>query len=211
MAIALGSPFNLQGSITVGVVSGPGRSLASRTRRTIIDVIQTDAAVNPGNSGGPLLNSTGEVIGINTAIDVTSNGLGFAVPINTAKALLPALIEGGEIKSAWLGISGVDIDAEITEGLGLPVAAGVHVVQVWRNSPADKAGLIANTPSDDGSLLPGGDVITAVNGFKVDSIRDMNGYFDGKALGDTVLLTVIRDGETLLLKATLPAWPESAP
>ena len=211
MAIALGSPFNLQGSITVGVVSGLGRSLPSPTRRTILDVIQTDAAVNPGNSGGPLLNSRGEVIGINTAIDSTSVGIGFAVPINTAKALLPALREGGEVKSAWLGISGIALDAEMAEQLGISVEAGVYVVEVWSDSPADKAGLKASPLSGDDSLLPGGDVITAVDDLDVDGVEDMLAYFNGKIPGDTVLLTIVRDGETLQLEATLAAWSGEAP
>ncbi len=211
MAIALGSPFNLQGSITVGVISGLGRSLPSPTWRTIVDVIQTDAAVNPGNSGGPLLNSRGEVIGINTAIDGNSPGIGFAVPINTAKALLPSLLEGGEVKSAWLGIRGVSLDAEIAEGLDLPVAAGVYVVEVWSDSPAERAGLKASPPSGDMNLLPGGDVITAVDDLEVGSVEDMIGYFNGKVPSDTVLLTVVRDSETLQLKATLAAWSGEAP
>ena len=211
MAIALGSPFNLQGSITVGVVSGLGRSLPSPTRRTILDVIQTDAAVNPGNSGGPLLNSRGEVIGINTAIDSTSFGIGFAVPINTAKALLPALREGGEVKSAWLGISGIALDAEMAEQLGISVEAGVYVVEVWSDSPADKAGLKASPLSGDDSLLPGGDIITAVDDLDVGGVEDMLAYFNGKIPGDTVVLTIVRDGETLQLEATLAAWSGEAP
>ncbi len=211
MAIALGSPFNLQGSITVGVISGLGRSLPSPTRRAILDVIQTDAAVNPGNSGGPLLNSRGEVIGINTAIDGNSPGIGFAVPINTAKALLPSLRKGGEIKSAWLGISGIALVAEMAEQLGIPVEAGVYVVQVWSDSPAEKAGLKASPLSEDNSLLPGGDVITAVDDLEVDGVEDMIAYFNGKVPGDTVLLTIVRDGETLQIEATLAVWAGQAP
>jgi len=211
MAIALGSPFNLQGSITVGVVSGLGRSLTSPTRRMILDVIQTDAAVNPGNSGGPLLNSRGEVIGINTAIDATSFGIGFAVPINTAKALMPSLLEGGEVKSAWLGISGIALDAEMAEELGLPVETGVYVVEVQSDSPAERAGLKASAPSGDMSLLPGGDVITAVDGLDVEGVDDMIAYFNSKVPGNTVLLTIVRDGETLQLEATLEAWAAETP
>ncbi len=211
MAIALGSPFNLQGSITVGVISGLGRSLTSPTRRLILDVIQTDAAVNPGNSGGPLLNSKGEVIGVNTAIDASSAGIGFAVPINTAKALLPSLIKGDEVKSAWLGVSGISLDTEMAEGLGLPVEAGVYVVEVRSDSPAERAGLRASPLSEDDSLLPGGDVITAVGDLNVDGVDDLIAYFNGKIPGDTVLLTIVRDGETLQIEARLEAWAEEAP
>ena len=211
IAIALGSPFSLQGSITVGIVSGLGRSLTSPTRRLILDVIQTDAAVNPGNSGGPLLNSKGEVIGVNTAIDTTSSGIGFAVPINTAKKLLPSLRKGGEVKSAWLGISGSAVTAELVEELNLPVDSGVYVVEVIDDSPADKAGLTGGEPVDGMSLPPGGDIITAVDGTSMDGVDDMIAYFDDKLPGDTVILTIVRDGETLEIKATLEAWAADEP
>jgi serine protease Do len=112
----------------VGVVSGIGRSLPTDNDRTLVNVIQTDAAINPGNSGGPLLNSSGEVIGINTAIEANASSIGFAIPINTAKSILPTLKQGGEIKNAWLGIQGVALDKDIADKLGLPVDSGVYIV-----------------------------------------------------------------------------------
>ncbi|MFC1977533.1 S1C family serine protease, partial [Chloroflexota bacterium] len=126
MAIALGSPFGLEGSITVGIISAIGRSIPSTTQRLITDMLQTDAAINPGNSGGPLLDSKGEVIGINTAIEASSNGIGFAIPINTAVSLLPALLEGGEVGSPWLGIRAVAIDKELAKKLELPTDSGIY-------------------------------------------------------------------------------------
>lgn len=211
MAIALGSPYNLQGSITVGIVSGLGRSLVSPTQRMILDVIQTDAAINPGNSGGPLLNSSGEVIGINTAMDASSAGIGFAVPINTVKNLLPSLIEGGEVKSAWLGISGMSLDAETAEVLGLSVKAGVYITKVHADSPAEEAGFIGSDSLGSANLLPGGDIITAVGDTSVYGVDDMIAYFNSKVPGDTVILTIVRDGETLQLEATLAAWAAEIP
>jgi S1-C subfamily serine protease len=126
MAVALGSPFGLQGSITVGIVSGIGRSIPGSSSRNMTGIIQTDAAINPGNSGGPLLNSRGEVIGINTAIEASANGVGFAVPIDTAKKILPELLKGGSIKTPWLGIEGMPVSKDLVEKLQLKVEKGVR-------------------------------------------------------------------------------------
>ncbi len=208
-AIALGSPYGLEGSITVGIVSGTGRSLAGSTSRTIANVIQTDAAINPGNSGGPLLNSSGEVIGINTAIEVSSNGIGYCVPINTAKSLLPELLKGGEVKTAWLGISGVDIDADLVDTLKLPVASGVYVVGVTSGSPAEKAGIKGSGETAQGEPNTGGDIITAVDGKSVSRVEDMVAYFNTKIPGDKVTLTVNRNGQPQSIDVTLGEWPDN--
>ena len=135
-AIALGSPFGLDGSITIGIISGVGRSLGSAGQRPNPGIIQTDAAINPGNSGGPLLNSAGEVVGINTAIEVSSTGIGFVVPINTVKSLLPALLKGEEVKNPWLGVSAVAISPNLVELLELSVSSGIYVVTIATGSPA---------------------------------------------------------------------------
>jgi len=208
MAIALGSPFGLEGSITVGVISAVGRSILSAAQRLITDMLQTDAAINPGNSGGPLLNSRGEVIGINTAIEASSNGIGFAIPINTAKSLLPALLEGGEVGSPWLGIKGVAIDRELASRLEIPVDSGVYVVEVIPDSPAEKEGLRGSGTNEQGQPTFGGDTITDVDGQKVTSIEDLISYFNSKKPDDEVSLSIYRGDKTLTIKVTLGEWPE---
>jgi len=210
MAIALGSPFGLEGSITVGIVSGLGRSLESIGERPILDMLQTDAAINPGNSGGPLLNSKGEVVGINTAVQAASSGIGFAIPINDAKSLLPELLQGGEVSNPWLGISGAGIDAELAAELNLSADHGVYVVSVLAGSPAEKAGLIA-AGNDQGQPAPGGDIITAVDGRPVSTVADLLEYFNTKRVGDQVSLSVTRGSETLTVTVTLGEWPGTLP
>ncbi len=211
MAIALGSPFGLDGSITVGVVSGTGRSLTGETQHLITNIIQTDAAINPGNSGGPLLNSKGEVIGINTAIEASGTGIGFAIPINTAKSLLPALLEGGEISNAWLGISGTDIDEEFAAMLDLSVSRGVYVIEVTTDSPAEKAGLRGSGTDESGQPTFGGDIIVSVDGQATVKVEDLIAYFNAKKPGDKVSLSVQRGGQVLAIEVTLGEWPEQAP
>jgi S1-C subfamily serine protease len=210
LAVALGSPYGLEGSITTGIVSGIGRSLPGATRRPIANVIQTDAAINPGNSGGPLLNSKGEVIGINTAIEPSSNGIGFCVPINTAKSLLPQLIKGGEVKNAWLGISGLDIDDELATQLKLPVKSGIYVVNVTKDSPAETAGLKGSGEDQQREPNAGGDIITAVDGKNVDKVESLVVYFNSKAPGDKVTLSVYRDGRSQNVEVTLGEWPSTS-
>ena len=145
--IAIGNPFGLEGSVTVGVVSQVGRDMPSNIGRPISNVIQTDALINPGNSGGPLLDSSGAVVGINTAIqrsrlDGSSNGIGFAVPINSLKSVLPRLKTEAVVKPPWLGVSAVAVDAQLAERLGLSVTSGVYVAGVAPDSPAEAAGLM---------------------------------------------------------------------
>lgn len=207
MSIALGSPYGLQGSITVGVVSGVGRSIPGSADRTMTNIIQTDAAINPGNSGGPLLNSKGDVIGINTAIEYNANGVGFAVPVNTAKTMLPELLKGGPVKTAWLGIEGTPVTRELAEKLKLKAEKGVYVVNVLSDSPAEKAGLVK---ADDGGNEPGpgGDIITAVDGKAVASVQDMLSYFNGKRPGDKVTLSVIRGDQQISVPVELGEWPD---
>lgn len=203
MAIALGSPFVLSCSVTVGIISGVDRSLASSTARLITQLLQTDAAINPGNSGGPLLNSAGEVVGINTAIESPNSGIGYAVPINRAKSILSSLREGGEVGTPWLGISGQAVNPELAEELELPVTSGVYVVQVWEDSPAEAAGL--RGADED---LRGGDTITGVDGVEAGSVLELLDYFNSRTPGDVVSLTVVRGDETLTVEATLAEWPE---
>lgn len=209
LSIALGSPYGLQGSITVGVVSGVGRSIPGSADRTMTNIIQTDAAINSGNSGGPLLNSKGEVIGINTAIEYNANGVGFAVPINTAKTLLPELMKGGAVKTAWLGIEGTPVTRELAEKLKLKAEKGIYVVGVLKDSPAEKAGLVKGGRDSANEPAAGGDIITAVDGKAVASVQDLISYFNGKRPGDRITLTVIRGDQQISVPVELGEWPEN--
>jgi S1-C subfamily serine protease len=208
MAIALGSPFGLEDTITVGVISGLDRSLTGDDGRPITDVIQTDAALNPGNSGGPLLNSDGEVIGINTAVESQSaNGVGFAVPINTAENVLPRLQEGQTVSRPWIGIGGRTLTSEMASALNLSVNEGVYVIQVSPGSPAADAGLKGGGTTFQGEPGEGGDVVTAIDGQPLKTIEDLISVLNGKQAGDKVTLTVNRGGKTLEQSLTLAEYP----
>jgi len=209
MAVALGSPFRLQGSITVGVVSGIGRSIPGISDRTLTNIIQTDAAINPGNSGGPLLNSKGEVIGINTAIESDGAGVGFAIPINTVKTLLPELLKGGMVKTAWLGIQGTPVNKELAEKLNLKTEKGVYVMGVLPDSPADKAGLIEGGKNNQNEPAAGGDIITALDNTPVTTVQDMLVFFNNKRPGDKVTLSVQRGDQRISVPVELGEWPEN--
>lgn len=217
LAIAIGNPFGLERTVTTGVISSLGRSLPSSTGRAIRDMIQTDAAINPGNSGGPLLNAQGEVIGINTAIESPvegSVGIGFAVPINSAKAVLADMKAGKTVEHAWLGITGTKVTSQLAQNLDLGVDRGVYVLQVTRGGPAANAGVrgtgvgVSNITDLD-SIPRGGDVITAVDGKPVSSVEDIAAYIDTKKPGDTVKLTIVRDKKQMELEARLAKWPEN--
>jgi S1-C subfamily serine protease len=209
MSIALGSPFGLQGSITVGVVSGVGRSIPGSSDRTMTNIIQTDAAINPGNSGGPLLNSRGEVIGINTAIESEANGVGFAVAINTAKTLLPELLKGGAVKTAWLGIEGTPVSKELADKLKLKAEKGVYVVGVLSGSPAEKAGLVKGGWDIASDPAAGGDIITALDNTPVNKVQDMLTFFNGKRPGDKVTISVQRGDQQITIPVELGEWPDN--
>ncbi len=215
LAIAIGNPFGLQRTVTVGVVSSLGRSFPSASGRTIRDMVQTDAAINPGNSGGPLLNSSGEVIGINTAIESpvgASVGIGFAVPINNVvQQSISAMLAGKSVTHPWLGISGSQVTADLAKELDIPIE-GVYVASVIQDSPAAKAGVKGaarrspQTPS--ASAGKGGDVILAVDGRKVSKVEDISSYLDTKQSGDTVRLSIRREGAEQELPVILADWPD---
>lgn len=209
MSIALGSPYGLQGSITVGIVSGIGRSIPGSSDRTMTNIIQTDAAINPGNSGGPLLNSKSEVIGINTAIESDANGVGFAVPINTAKTLLPELLKGGAVKTAWLGIEGTPVNKELVEKLQLKADKGVYVVGVLSGSPAEKAGIIKGGRDGLSEPSAGGDIITALDNVPVTKVQDMISIFNNKRPGDKITLSVQRGDQQISVPVELGEWPDN--
>lgn len=213
MVIAIGNPFGLEGSVTVGVVSQVGRDLPSNLGRPISNVIQTDALINPGNSGGPLLDSDGRVIGINTAIQVSptggvSRGIGFAVPINTLKTALPQLKAGGNLKPPWLGVQAADLDPLLAERLELPVNSGVYVTGIALQGPADQAGVVESGVDARGRATAGGDIITAVDGVAVATVAELVTQLNKHRSGDEVILTVIRGGETIQVTVTLGEWPD---
>jgi S1-C subfamily serine protease len=200
---AIGNPFGLSGSMTSGIVSQLGRLLPSGEGYSIPDVIQTDAAINPGNSGGPLLNMRGEVVGINTAIQSATGeftGVGFAVPSQTIAKIVPILIEKGEYKHPWIGISGRDIDPDLASILELKNAVGFLVVTVVENSPASKAGLIGSEKIieiEGIRYATGGDIILAVDGIEVRQIDDILIHLQrAKSVGDEMILEILRDGRT---------------
>jgi S1-C subfamily serine protease len=212
-AIAIGNPFGLERTITTGIISSVGRTRGDGGRRPIRNMIQTDAPINPGNSGGPLLNSRGEVIGINTAIESPvrgSVGIGFAVPINTAKLFLPEMLNGAKVTHPWLGISGVQLTDARAREIGLSVNEGVYVCSTVANGPAAKAGLRAADCKPTGELPKGGDAILAIEGRKLQKTDDISAYLDTKKVGDVVKLEILRDGQRQTLDVTLGEWPESA-
>jgi len=219
--LAIGNPFELEGTLTQGIVSATGRTFApGSSTRPIRNMIQTDAPVNPGNSGGPLLDCQGRVIGINSALenptgDGVNVGIAFAVPINTAKRFLPDMLAGKTVSHPWLGIGGEDITPALARDLNLSVQSGVYVTLVSSNSPAQRAGLRGAFRSESeaqrstSSLPPsGGDVIVATDGQAVASVDQLASYLDAqKKVGDTVKLDVIRQGQKLTIDAALGEWP----
>ncbi|MFQ5496870.1 MAG: S1C family serine protease [Nitrosopumilus sp.] len=211
---AIGNPFGLSGSMTSGIVSQLGRLLPSGSGYSIPDVIQTDAAINPGNSGGPLLNMRGEIVGINTAIQSATGeftGVGFAIPSKTVAKIVPTLIEKGEYKHPWIGISGVDIDPDYAKVLGLEHAVGFLIVTVVDDSPASKAGLIGSEKTievDGVNYSTGGDIILAVDGIEVRKIDDILIHLQrAKSIGDEMVLEVLRDGRTTNVTILLEERP----
>lgn len=193
VAIAIGNPYGFQTTVTAGVVSALGRSLRAQSGRLIDNVIQTDAALNPGNSGGPLVNSRGEVIGVNTAMIRPAQGICFATAIDTAKFVAGWLIKEGKFRRAYIGVSGQDvpIHRRVVRFYKLPVETGVLVVAVEPKSPAETAGLVV------------GDVITAYNDQPVKDVAALHRLLLGKEIGVASQLTVIRHTE----KLTLPITP----
>ena len=216
--IAIGSPFGLSGSLTSGIVSQLGRILNPPNIESfsIPNVIQTDAAINPGNSGGPLLNTQGEVIGINTAIQTQTgefSGVGFAIPSNTMKRIVPDLIQTGHYKHPWLGVSGISVDPDLSDSLGLPTHSGFLIENIVPDSPASKAGLHASnkTKTVDGVKYKfGGDIITGVDKNPVTKLEDLLNYLqDYKSVGDKMVMHIVRDNKTMDVTLTLQERPYS--
>ena len=207
--LAIGNPFGLAGTLTTGIVSSLHRKLQSEERTELEDMIQTDASINSGNSGGPLLDSQGNVIGINTAIygpNGGSVGIGFAMPINRAKGMLDDFRSGKRPASSTIGVSTYLISGDWAEALKLPRTGGLLIGQVGRGTPASAAGLRGGAQVvriGNGLLRVGGDFITAVDGKRVEEEDAVTKAIARKHAGDTLDLTIWRDGRTMDVKVTL--------
>jgi S1-C subfamily serine protease len=218
--LAIGQPFELESTLTQGIVSATGRTFSEgQGTRPIRNMIQTDAAVNPGNSGGPLIDCQGQVIGINTALENPTGedvnvGIAFAVPINTAKRSLSDMEAGQTVSHPWLGIAAENVTPALASDLNLSVQSGAYVTLVSAGSPAQQAGLRGAFSSESQAQRSGsqpqagGDVIVAVDGHDITGIDDLATYLDTqKKVGDTITLKVIRGGQEMTLNATLAEWP----
>ena len=214
---AVGAPFNQAFTVTSGIISATGRSTQSSfTGRSIRDMLQTDAAVNPGNSGGPLFNVNGEVVGINTSIENPNGrffvGLGFAIPSNTVLKLIPDLIAGKTVPHAQLGVSVVALDEVIASDIGLSVGRGLYVTSVQPSSAAARAGVVAAeaapTRTAGAAATPGkgGDVIVSIEGRETKNFVDLARAIDDANVGKDVTITVLRNGQRMNLTATLQPW-----
>ncbi|MCH7587897.1 MAG: trypsin-like peptidase domain-containing protein [Chloroflexi bacterium] len=214
-AIVIGSPFGFDQSLTAGYISALGRKLRSGDDygTEIDNVIQTDAAVNPGNSGGPLLNTEGEVIGITTAIFTTGGGfegIGFAVPINTARAVAEELRDRGYVRRAFLGIAGLDLIPQLSRRLDLPVDSGILVQFVHEGSAAAEADIRPGNQEIEtplGLIVLGGDVLVAINGESVSSMAEVNRIVQSLDIGEKISLEVVRGTEHILVTGTLGEQP----
>ena len=213
LAVAIGSPFQQFNSVTVGVVSGLDRSQrGDPLNRPIPELVQTDASLNPGNSGGPLINARGEVIGVNSAVQLTGGpeglqiqtGVGFAISSNTLRDILPDLLTPGEFKRPWLGVMSIALTRSQFQSLGLSVEAGVYIANVCDGSPADLAGL----RGERSQVRPTGrgDLITAIDDSPVATVADMVSHINTLRPGDQVVLGIIRSGEPLSVGVTLAEW-----
>jgi S1-C subfamily serine protease len=196
--LAIGNPFGLERTLTTGIISSLGRTIRSEVGTEIADIIQTDAAINPGNSGGPLLNSEGEIIGINSAIISPSGGsvgIGFAIPVNTAKRVVPELIAKGYVTYPWIGATIQPLFPEIAKFLKIKVERGAMIAEVAKGGPADKAGLKGgNQRVQVGNMIVivGGDIVVKVDQHDVKTHDELIRYIREKKPGDTILLKVFR-------------------
>ncbi|MFB6159230.1 MAG: S1C family serine protease [Candidatus Nanohalobium sp.] len=219
-AVAMGGPFGLGNSMTVGYVSQVGRSLPVQEIGLegfrIRDVIQTDAAINPGNSGGPLLNIYGEVIGVNTAIETqtgTFSGIGFAVPSNTVRDVVPEMINKGEAMHPWIGVTGIDMNEDLASEMKANITRGFLVMNVTDDGPADKAGLRGGNRSvevKDRNYTVGGDIIVGMDGKSMKGIKEIKEFLSRDAeVGEKVNITVNRKGRNVTVPLELGNRPES--
>lgn len=210
IAVAIGSPFGLDQTVTQGIISAVHRTWAPDSGRVRRNLLQTDAPVNPGNSGGPLLNAQGEVVGITSLIEspVRGNvGVAFAIPVNTAKRLMPQLQAGAKLEPVWLGITGQAVDPAVAKDQNLPVLEGVLVLSVVADGPAARAGIRGGQTETGERIARGGDVIVAMDGVSVKDLRQVTEKLDGRRSGDTITLTIIRNGQRQDIRVSLLPWP----
>ncbi|UCG45355.1 MAG: trypsin-like peptidase domain-containing protein, partial [Candidatus Bathyarchaeota archaeon] len=212
---AIGNPFGLSDTITAGIVSALGRDLEAPGRYRIVDVIQVDAAVNPGNSGGPLVDSEGQVVGVNTAIiaegDGTFLGVGFAIPSDTVAREIDDLISTGTYIHPWVGVTGIDVDLSIAQYIGLDTPQGFLIIDVIPDSPAEDAGLRGGSQTaviDGREIEVGGDIIVGIDGQNVRALNDLAVYTErNNRPGEIVTITIIRDSQELSILVTLGERP----
>jgi S1-C subfamily serine protease len=209
--VALGSPFGLEGTATSGIVSALNREMTSQNNFTISNSIQTDAAINHGNSGGPLLNAAAQVVGVNTQIKSESggsDGIGFAIPSSTVALIVPEIVSSGSVEHAYLGVGVASLSQSVADELGVPT--GVMVTEVRQGTPAAEAGLraAAGSAMADGQSYPtGGDVITAVDDTAIADGADLQSAIDAKRPGDAVSITFTRDGTSSTIEVSLGTRP----
>jgi 2-alkenal reductase len=216
-AIAIGNPFGLERSITTGIISSLDRTLRrDDSDFQLAEVIQTDAAINPGNSGGPLLDSRGRVIGVNTAIRSSTgfnSGVGFAIPVDIVKRVVPELISRGRYRHTWLGVTGRTLTPELIEAMELPVQTGALIFDVEPGGPAAKAGLKGGSEQvivSGRPMLVGGDVVIGINQAAVRRFDDLVNYLAANtSVGDVVTLTVVRGNSQVLLEVKLEERPRN--
>ena len=211
--LAIGNPFGLERTLTTGIISSLGRTIRSEAGTLMEDIIQTDAAINPGNSGGPLLNSDGEIIGINSAIISPSGGsvgIGFAIPVNTAKRVFPELIAKGYVTYPWIGATLMSLFPDVAKYLKLPVERGALIAEVVNGGPADKAGLKGgNQRVQVGNMIVvvGGDIVVKADQHEIKTNDELIHYIREKKPGDTILLKVFQKGGFNEVKLTLGERP----
>lgn len=211
LVIAIGNPFELTASVSAGIVSGLNRSMPTQSGHVMDGLVQTDAALNPGNSGGPLLNAQGQVVGINTAIEspvAGSVGIGFAIPIDRFVQLEPQLVKGSQVSHPWLGIEAYDITPALAQAAHLPVSQGVLVLSTVKGGPAAKAGLHGDSGTSSNPNYDG-DIVVAVNGQQVTDVAGLTGAISQYPVGTVVHLSVLRGGKPITVDVTLGPWPKS--
>jgi S1-C subfamily serine protease len=221
--LAIGNPFDLERTLTTGVISALQRQITAPNGFTIDNVLQTDAPINPGNSGGPLLNEAGEVIGINSQIETGGSGggsvgIGFAVPINTAKSEIQQLEKGGTVRGAYIGLTSLTIDGSL-EALNLPVKSGALVQSVQKGTPAEKAGIKGGTVSgstEGGQVAVGGDIVVSIDGRAIAGSEDLANDISAKKPGDTISVGLLRGNgkggyEHKTVSVKLASRPNSVP
>lgn len=206
--IAIGNALGqYQNTVTAGIISGLGRSVTAsdstgRNAETLTDMIQTDAAINSGNSGGPLVNAAGEVIGINTATSSTAENMGFAIPISSVKGMLKQLTETGKAERTYLGVYSIEITPEVAKAYNLPVSTGVYLY-----SPSSYSAIVSGSPAAKAGLKDK-DIVTKVNGVEVGKSGSLSSLIGEYKPGDTVQLTVVREGKETAVNVTLEGYPE---